>query len=194
MSKVQCPCCPLQCRKDVLLRHCNTHKEKASSLMTKQHIQYCLKNKQPLFIPPDKSLVMCCVCGKGVVGNEKYSTMFSRMATEHSECLKQFDTIKHIYESTDIDLTDESSAKLLELQKKYDELKHEYDTMDNSFNKYCDDSNDTIAKLNGQRKALVNSTTNLIQLIQNHITDPYTLKLLETEISNCHASMSDDKS
>jgi len=96
-STVKCPVCPHTCRKDVLGRHFTTHRNDIHSIMSKPHINYCLQNKYPLFITPDKLLAGCFACKKSVSGAGKYEYFVTRYCIDHKDCMKHFDSFRKYY-------------------------------------------------------------------------------------------------
>jgi hypothetical protein len=65
--------------------------------MAKPHINYCLQNKYPLFITPDKLLAGCFVCKKSVSGYGKYDYFVTRYCIDHKNCMKHFDSFRKYY-------------------------------------------------------------------------------------------------
>ena len=206
--KHACNVCNHEFRSDNLMRHVYTHRNELQAFMSKPSIQYCIDNKMPVMYPAEKDWIMCLICKKSAHINGRGMTIkdfIKTYNTTHSKCRDCFDTVKECYDAPENKIMEESksvvvdSTELLELQEKYKELQKKMelvqkasDDTDDAFNKFMDKSDESIQKLTDKNSKLTDHMSNLINMIQLHITDPDTLKLFESQIYNCNTAMTSE--
>lgn len=184
-AKITCNVCKHDFRSDNLMRHVYTHRNTMASFIDPDRMKYCVEKRLPIMFPNEKDWIMCLVCrktahvgGRGLTVKE----FIANYGSLHSKCISCYDTVKDLFEAPKNVILESikpitDNTELLDLQKKYATLQTEYNTVDNSYTKYIDESEDTINELKRKYQKEIDYRNEIVDLIRQHITDEDTLEL-----------------
>lgn len=202
----QCPICVKSMRSDNLKRHIKTHKNEIKHIMTKEQLEFCLKNRWPLIkigynnsCPIKTKMCHCLICGETTAANSvtEIEKFLNTYQYKHGSCIAHFEDVKHCYESTAdvlprteasniiVDEADSRvSSNMFELQDKCKKLETELNEINEKYDKHCDETTTEVSKLYEQQNQLINSLGELIYKVEFH-SDKVTIQLFENQINKC---------